>query len=402
VPAPESYLRVAEEKDTFIALEVAARQFRMAAGDGPVIWLVGVAHIGDRSFYRSLQELLASTDRVLYESVMPPGAGRAGGDTDEDRAAATRAGIRFLASVAELHRARTGGCLRNAADLEAFAATLDARLGQWVREAMMDGWGRPLEWSVSPEATALIIVSRGSDGAAGGEGAAADVDSTAMGPIAPLDLPSDDGIQGELAAALGLAFQLNAIDYNRPGWHCSDMTMDELDRELRKRGADFELLGGTLAGTSFPARFATVMLRLIRLADAFTQGAISDLMKVLMIELLGDASVVEAGLGQLGGPFKEVIVDGRNQVVVDDLRSMVAREPVVGSIAVLYGAAHLEDLERRIGEQLGYRPAESRWFRAIEVDLARSQLDARQLAQMRLTMRRMLQQQMKAMRGRGN
>jgi hypothetical protein len=393
--ATRAYLRVVEERGRSIALEVASRRFAPAAGEGPDIWLVGAAHIGEAAFFRSLQSLLDGAELVLYESVKPAGAGGASGTSDEERAESSLVAIEFVAKVIELHAKHEKRYPADAAELQAFAARLDPRLGQWTRDAMIDGWGRAIAYTPPATAGAMYAVrSLGADGAPGGDGAAGDLDASKLSPVAPLELPGDDGIQGELAAALGLAFQLNAISYDRPGWRCSDMAIDEIDRALRARGSDFALLGGTLDGTSLPARVATVMLRLMRLADAFTQGAVSDLFKVIMIEVLGDPTVVNASLDQLGGGFKEVIVDQRNQVAIDDARAALNGEPAPRVIAVFYGAAHLDDLEKRLNEQLGWQPVETRWFRAIGVDLQKSRVDPRQLQQMRMMMRRMMRQQL--------
>ena len=92
-PAPVKALpsmRAAGEPGRTITLEVATRTFVPAPGaKGPTVSLVGVAHIGESGLYRRLQDLLDQYDVVLYESVMPPGAGGAGGDTDAQRVAST-------------------------------------------------------------------------------------------------------------------------------------------------------------------------------------------------------------------------------------------------------------------------------------------------------------------------
>ena len=51
------FLRIEEERGKWVALEIASREYQLE--NGPRVALVGVAHIADRSFYRSVQRLLA-------------------------------------------------------------------------------------------------------------------------------------------------------------------------------------------------------------------------------------------------------------------------------------------------------------------------------------------------------
>ena len=87
-----------------------------------------------------------------------------------------------------------------------------------------------------------------------------------------------------------------------------------------------------------------------------------------------------------------MIIDERNQLVIDDLKAILEREPQVSSIAILYGAGHMPDMARRLTEQLGYRPTGEQWLTAFEVDLERSAMSARQLERIRWMVRYQLEQ----------
>jgi hypothetical protein len=356
--SPPAYLRVEDDPER-VALQVATRQFVPAEGDGPTVALVAVAHIGEQAFYRQLASLLETYDVVLYESVMPPGARGAAGEHDAERAENTAAVLRFTASLLESYRERHGAYPQSLQTLSQFVARRDARLAHGLASA---------------RAAADMVVTAG-DGVPAAAG--------------------DSGqLQAELAAALGLSFQLDAIDYEQEGWRCSDMEIDDLERALRTRGIEMDLTGQTLAGTNLPMQVIKFMLRLVRMADVFLHGAIADTFKVLLIEMLGDESMMEMSLEQMGPGFAEVIVDMRNQVAVDDLRQVVQGEPQIRSVAIFYGAAHMQDLQQRLQEQLDYRSATGepavRWFDAIEVDLTRSTVSAADLQQMRGMVKRMM------------
>ncbi|MCP3903742.1 MAG: hypothetical protein GY715_08920 [Planctomycetes bacterium] len=399
---PTPFLRVVSDEGRSVALEIAARNFRTQDG-GPEIALVGVAHIGEGAYYRALQKLLAECDVVLYESVKPAGTGGplpGRDDSDADRIDRTRHALAFLAGIAAVHREEHGRYPDDVEALRIGAAKRDARLGNFVDGAMLDAWGRGVRYEVewySDGTGDCRFVSWGADGRRGGEGAAADLTSTEGAAAEPLTAGDGDGIQGQLAAALGLRFQLTALDYDQPDWHCSDMSIDQVQREMARRGASFEIMESTLAGSSIPAQIAKFLLGLVRVADAFTNGAMSDTLKVLLIEMLGDESMINASLAQFDEAFAEVIINERNQVVVDDLKRLLATDRDIERIGILYGAGHMRDLSGRLVEQLGYEPGDARWLSAIEVDLTTSPVTERDVRRTRMMVRRMMGQ-MKAAR----
>jgi hypothetical protein len=396
---PQRYLRVVDGEDDRIGLEIATREFVLAGTPGPRVALVAVAHIGERPFYSSLEQLLNQYDVVLYESVLPPGARGPGGDTDEQRVESTRVAMQFVATLIEAYGEDRRAYPDDLAALRQQLAAQDDRLAGWTRAASVDAWGRGVRYEVARDdrgrATAFALTSLGADGRTGGEGPAADIVVSSEDGLAALRLEQGENLQAELAAALGLSFQLEAIDYGRDSWRCSDMAMDEVARELAARGIAFEPLAGALTGSSLPAKVISFLLRLVRMADTFFGGVIADTAKIALIEMLGNDAVMAQALDDMGEGFSEVIVGMRNQVAVDDLKSIMRGEPSVDSVAIFYGAAHMPDLEQRLAA-LGYRPAspedeasDVRWLRAIEVDLNSSAVTRRDVEQMRMMMQQM-------------
>lgn len=408
------YMRVVDEAGRPLTLQIAARSFERADNDdddhdensSPVVTLVGVAHIGERGLYKSLQEYLDGFDVVLYESVKPSGAGRPAGDTAEERIEATRASLRFLAGVAELYREQHERYPDSLDDLVKYVEEFDSRFAGWVEAASVDAWDGSVRMSVDEAGESpskkLKVTSLGADGAPGGDDE--DADLVIDEAVPAIALSSEGGIQAELADALNLDFQLAAMNYDRDNWQCSDMTLDVLNRELSERGIDFFMVDEAQAmGTSLPQKVATILLRLLKAADAFFDGAVTDGVKVAMIEMLGRGDIVEQALDQqFGRGFAEVIVEQRNQVVMDDLKVLLDGEaeavdgsgnpqnPGVESVAIFYGAAHMRDFEQRLAEQFGYQPVDVRWFDAMAVDLETSALSRQELEQLRRMIRMQL------------
>lgn len=397
-PAPDrpqpQFIRVVSERDRLISLQVGIRDYRRAAG-GPTIRLVPVAHVGEASLYQRLQAVLDHADLVLYESVKPAGAGSARGETDEQRAESTKAAMKLIASVIEADQRERGRYAESLDQLRTNAAERDSRLAAFISAAVIDSWGRALIYE--PGEGGYQLLSLAADGQRGGEGPAADIVAADLGPIEPLQLNDSGSLQGQLASALGLKFQLEVMDYDRPNWRCSDMSMDELDRALEKHDLAVAPLQDMLEGSSLPAHLIKAMLGLMKLLNALTEGGASDLLKVMLIEMLGDERLIDQAMAQFGRGFGDVIIGERNQVVIDDLKQIIQDEPEIGTIAVFYGAGHMTDLAARLKEQLGYEPTgEPEWVTAIEVNLTASSIPPQQMRQMRMMLRQSLWRQLGA------
>jgi hypothetical protein len=226
----------------------------------------------------------------------------------------------------------------------------------------VDGWGRPIRYerrspSGGPEAAAFA-----SDGPDGEPGSGDDlrVDALATDPPSPDRGP---GIQTDMARALGLTFQGDAMDESGPRWRGSDMSVDELQRRFDAAGADASALMALLDGTSFSARLLKGVLGLVGMSRS-----VATMLKLSLIEALAaDDGAMARGDANHRALLK-VIIEERNAVVVGDLRAVLEKEPAVREVAVLYGEGHMKDLERRLVGDLGYRPGETTWAAAIRVD----------------------------------
>ncbi|MGA0332815.1 MAG: hypothetical protein ACO3N7_01675 [Kiritimatiellia bacterium] len=67
--AEQEFLRIRDGEHGLISLEVAVKTYRLKDADDKKILLVGVSHIGSRSYYEGLQEILNAADVVLFEGV---------------------------------------------------------------------------------------------------------------------------------------------------------------------------------------------------------------------------------------------------------------------------------------------------------------------------------------------
>jgi hypothetical protein len=384
---PQGWTRKIESENK-VSLELVSRRYQ--AEGKPDLWLVGVAHIADASFYEEVGLLLDEMDIVLYESVRPTGSRPPAGLTDEERIAATMKSMDFVADVAMKSTIEAGALPEAIEDVVSNAALIDSRLSVWVEDASVDAWGRPYSIQIDGENNTIAFWCFGSDGKVGGDGSAKDlvVSRTIEFRDDALEEDKEKGIQEDLADILGLEFQLEALSYASPNWFCSDLTIGEVEEKLIEQGADPEILS-MITGEAFAAKIASGMMKLIPLLDALVGGGIQETARLLIIEMLSmDGS--DQMLEGIEPELAQVIIVDRNTEVLKDIAATIELVEDLSSIGVLYGAGHMKDLAERIHKLFGYSPVEDRWIISMHVNPNDSLLNESDLNRMRF----MLQYQM--------
>ena len=205
------------------------------------------------------------------------------------------------------------------------------------------------------------------------------------------------GIQTDLAHALDLAFQLEAIDYDRANYRNSDLSIEAIQKlmfkgpgelveskpkkgeENKSRNNDSEESEEVVGNESFDQLMSMMQGQgflggLVKFGVSIIAAnpRLQAVTKLTFIEVLGGLKGDIAQTKAVPPDFAEllkVLIHSRNQKVADDLRKAVRRENPPASISVFYGAGHMDDLERRIRDQLGYEPKEDIWLPAFGVDL---------------------------------
>lgn len=189
-------------------------------------------------------------------------------------------------------------------------------------------------------------------------------------------------MQSTLARCLGLVFQLEAIDYERTNFLNSDLSLLEIERVMaggRSRGApgqaggtnvSFNVLLQIMDGSSFLGSLFKIGMEFIGSSPKLQAVA-----KLTMIEavgrLKGDLSDVQ-GLPPDWKHLVQVLIQARNRHLLSDLGAELKKTPPSGSIAVFYGAGHMDDMEKRVTGELHYHPADDIWLPAFSVDLRKS------------------------------
>lgn len=381
---PEQLWTRRSETESIVSLDIVSRKY--SADGAPDVWLIGVVHIAEKSFYDDVASLLEDMDIVLYESVRPTGSRPPGGLTTQERVDSTEKALAFVADIAKRCAEDTLTMSSQLEDVIHEAAFLDRRLAGFVADASTDAWGRPFVIQIDTSAMTISLMSLGSDGKIGGNGAASDLTERRVvrfrNDASNTNEVNESNVQQELAEALGLEFQLESLSYENPNWFCSDLTMGEVEAKLIEQGADASLLEA-ITGESFSAQIAKGMMKLIPMLDSLTGGGIKETAKLLMIEILSMADSDQM-LEGIEPELAQVIIVDRNTELLKDLAATIGISEDISTIGVLYGAGHMPDLSKRLHAEFGYEPVEDRWFESMAVDPSTSLLSEKDLKRMKV------------------
>ena len=359
-------------------LEVAARRYEPADAQAqqPAVWLIGVTHIGDAAFYSALEELMDGMDVVVYESVLPPGGTPPQLEIEKKRAEATLATAKLLAS---LYAGLEPSDMCTWTHAHQALSQRDARLGNMARELSRDGWGVP--WHLVHDHKGVVrIESWGADAQPGGKD-----DSTDIRVVVPAESPEEDHgeLQRKLGDMLGLSFQLDVLNYGDPRWVPGDLRMDQVAAAFEDRGESVQELTGLMSGTGLAGRMVHGMVEAMPMIDVMFGGRVVDTFHVILIEMLGQESLVEGALSVYGDTFREVIIDLRNEAALAAMDRAVSDRADVAEVGVLYGGGHMAHMAQLMQGPRNYQLVETRWFPAITFDV-----NASPLSEMEVTMLR--------------
>lgn len=355
-----SYLKT-DKQGLRVKLCLGKRTFVPKSGQGPEITLYGVQHVADRAFYTGLQERLAKHDVVLYELLRPVGVDPRVALDARGRVLKSEIALRAVKVLLERHKEANG---TYPARLDDYAGKTPEERG-WFALARRDAWGRALDYSVSEDGASFRLRSLGADGAEGGEGEDADLDFADQIPL----LATEAGIhvtRDPKPNGIGLYHQNHVLDVGGDRFLRSDISAHQMSQWMAREGGDWESTRKSFETqpkegkhVSKEERGPAEMMRVLQMIRKLEMGY-----RAALISRERLPEVLKASL--------KVTIDDRNQVVVDDLKAILAgatRFKSPKSVGILYGAGHMLDLQDRIMEQLGYKPADFDWMTAIDIEV---------------------------------
>ena len=177
-------------------------------------------------------------------------------------------------------------------------------------------------------------------------------------------------MQVALKDYLGLEYQKDRIDYTAKNLLHADMSMDEVDALLEERGVGLLPYSEALSNMGPIVEMGLkLMKKLGGDSDSPQFRVVRQKMKTTMATVLGNGlSVYDKFKRQDDKLRDEVIIEARNAVVATKLAETL-KGKTSKKIAVLYGAAHMPDLEKRLLDDLQLRKSKVEWVPAWTIQM---------------------------------
>jgi tetratricopeptide (TPR) repeat protein len=363
----DEFAKVVEDpKAGTIVLQLASRRFVRPGQAGPVVTTYSMLHFADRSFFGKRQEQLDTNDVVLFERANPPGTGRREYSLHKDDDSAwcvstTKLRLQTLGMLAKAFENREKRNPLSIKDLQ----TMELGFAS-LTDLAVDAWGNEFQFHATE--TTLEIVSLGKDKSPGGEGEDADLllSEQEEFPSVVFERQSE---ASRIAKLIDLTFQGDAMVHEKPHWRSSDLSIDQVRERLKAQGFSDEILSRTI--TWLPMQIMEPFLGLIqRMPNVKNTG------KRLYIEMMAKFQPPRTNTSNKSGRDQVIIFD-RNQIVIDDLISIIESEPSVRSVGIIYGGGHMPDLEARL-RKLGYQQESMEWTDTITARLPKTVLEKAQ------------------------
>lgn len=171
-------------------------------------------------------------------------------------------------------------------------------------------------------------------------------------------------MQQGLKSMLGLAYQLEEVDYSPANFVHADMSPEEFSRVMNERGESFiqmmfRAMGAALAKQSSTGRSSDFEL-------LFAFGASDRDLRLKRI-LSTQFEDLEDSMKAIEGENGSTIIGQRNKKALDVLeREMAAGKKRIG---IFYGAGHFPDMEKRLAKRFGLtpKPKATRWLTAWDM-----------------------------------
>ncbi len=171
--------------------------------------------------------------------------------------------------------------------------------------------------------------------------------------------------QRMLKNMLSLEFQLDGIDYSHENFVHADMDPKTFFAMQKKKGESILTLMLNAMRHEFKKQREDRgrSMNTFDLLRAFMSDDSSRTLKYLFAKQLEDMEDALAGIESNGG---SVIVAERNKVALRVLVKEV--EKGRKKLGIFYGAAHMDDMEKRLTEEMGFEQVgEPRWINAWEI-----------------------------------
>jgi hypothetical protein len=170
-------------------------------------------------------------------------------------------------------------------------------------------------------------------------------------------------LQTTMTDVLALEFQLDAVDYTRKNMVHADMSPEQFAESMRLRGESvfqvfFRMMGYAMARQGQDPAGSSDFRLFLALFDKNRSLAMKRVLAEQFLDLEGSLTAID-------GPQGSTLIAERNKVALEVLRKQMAAGK--RKLAIFYGAGHMFDFQRRLGEEFGLVPVSTRWLMAWDL-----------------------------------
>lgn len=175
--------------------------------------------------------------------------------------------------------------------------------------------------------------------------------------------------QKGMTRLLGLEFQLDQIDYRARNFVHADLSPQQFDAAMRKRGESWWTMFGKLMRESMARAEREGQggdsQSSLSFGDVFGLlfGSNRELrLRRILAEQFSDMDVLTSAFG---GEDGSSLITDRNAAALAVLNARLRQGEK--SLAIFYGAAHMDDFDRRLRAEFGLEPQETAWLEAWDL-----------------------------------
>lgn len=183
--------------------------------------------------------------------------------------------------------------------------------------------------------------------------------------IRPADLKERRSVLASMQTGmkdmLNLEYQLEHIDYMSKNFRHADMSPEEFVADMDSRGDGLWKMAARMMGAGLASQQAGDGSAGLLIALMSDKRAM--LMKQAFAKQLVDIDVATAGLDDASG--ENTLIKGRNRKAFEVLKEEL--DAGKKTVAVFYGAGHLDDMAKRLKADFGMKPKSTKWLQAWDL-----------------------------------
>ena len=198
----------------------------------------------------------------------------------------------------------------------------------------------------------------------GANGAERKLDDEEAWTESKVGLATISALQLGMKDVLGLQFQLAGIDYTAANFVHADMTQEDMEESMARRGESFsEMLAREMAKAAIQSGKSNPIAQQLDL-----MLSILSTNRQYRVRRIAAAEMINANSGEVfaRADGTSTIITERNVRALDVLRREL-ENPKNNLLGLFYGAGHFPDMEKRMINDLGFERVSEEWITAWQL-----------------------------------